>query len=185
MYTDRRKRQTSFHCEGLTATRHGREFSRQALTESQIFREGRLRFREPAHAFQQDAKVGVAPSQVLAVIGKFGLLDHQLLPESDGVPWTVRYTGGFLCCKEAIVMSQTLRGSSQREQFWQDAVAEWEKSGQSVRAFCRRRRLQEASFYGWRRTLRQREVMVQLHRGNHELLLPALASPGVDPRRLD
>jgi len=54
-------------------------------------------------------------------------------------------------------MSQTRRRSSQREQFWREAVAEWETSGQSVRAFCSRRRLQEASFYGWRRTLRERD----------------------------
>ena len=54
-------------------------------------------------------------------------------------------------------MSQTRRRSSQREQFWREAVAEWEKSGQSVRAFCSRRGLQEASFYGWHRTLRVRD----------------------------
>ena len=44
----------------------------------------------------------------------------------------------------------------QLEQFWRNTLAAWEKSGKSVRAFCSDRRLQEASFYGWRRTLRER-----------------------------
>jgi len=54
-------------------------------------------------------------------------------------------------------MSQAHRRSSEREQFWRDAIAEWRKSGQSVRAYCSRRGLQEASFYGWRRTLGERD----------------------------
>ena len=55
-------------------------------------------------------------------------------------------------------MSQKRRRKSQREQFWRGVLTEWEKSGQSVRAFCSHRRLQEASFYGWRRTLRERDL---------------------------
>ena len=54
-------------------------------------------------------------------------------------------------------MSQKRRPDPQREQFGRQAVAAWEKSGQSVRAFCSGRGLQEASFYGWRRTLRERD----------------------------
>ncbi len=46
---------------------------------------------------------------------------------------------------------------SDREQFWRKTVAAWEKSGQSVRAFCSSRELQEPSFYSWRRTLRERD----------------------------
>jgi transposase-like protein len=53
-------------------------------------------------------------------------------------------------------MSRKHRRDSQREQFWREAVDAWAKSGQSVRAFCAGRGLQEASFYGWRRTLRER-----------------------------
>jgi transposase-like protein len=53
-------------------------------------------------------------------------------------------------------MSEKRRRNPQREQFWREALAAWEKSGQSVRAFCSGRGLQEASFYGWRRTLRER-----------------------------
>ena len=43
------------------------------------------------------------------------------------------------------------------EQFWRETLAAWEKSGQSARAFCASRELEEASFYGWRRTLRERD----------------------------
>jgi hypothetical protein len=43
------------------------------------------------------------------------------------------------------------------EQFWRNTLAAWQKSGQSVRAFCARRRLSEPSFYSWRRTLRERD----------------------------
>lgn len=53
-------------------------------------------------------------------------------------------------------MSQKRRRDPQREQFWREAVAEWEKSGESIRAFCAGRGLQEPSFYAWRRTLRER-----------------------------
>ena len=53
--------------------------------------------------------------------------------------------------------SQTHRRSPQREQFWRETVAEWEKSGESVSVFCSRRGLQQPSFYGWRRTLRERD----------------------------
>lgn len=49
------------------------------------------------------------------------------------------------------------RRDPRREQFWRETVAAWEQSGQSVRAFCAGRGLQEASFYAWRRTLRGRE----------------------------
>ena len=54
-------------------------------------------------------------------------------------------------------MSGKLQHDAGREQFWRDVVAAWRNSGVSVRAFCRRRGLQETSFYWWRRTLQQRD----------------------------
>jgi hypothetical protein len=45
-----------------------------------------------------------------------------------------------------------------REQFWRTAVQQFLASGQSVRQFCKTRQLSEPSFYGWRRTLAQRDV---------------------------
>jgi hypothetical protein len=41
-------------------------------------------------------------------------------------------------------------------------VKRWAKSGLSVREFCRRNGLSEPSFYGWRRTLAQREARRQM-----------------------
>jgi hypothetical protein len=43
-----------------------------------------------------------------------------------------------------------------KEQFWREAVAAWQKSRQSVRAFCAARALAEPSFYSWRRELARR-----------------------------
>jgi len=43
------------------------------------------------------------------------------------------------------------------ERFWRDAVAAWQKSGLSVRAFCASRKLSEYNFHTWRRTLQQRD----------------------------
>jgi transposase-like protein len=42
------------------------------------------------------------------------------------------------------------------EQFWQEAIADWQRSGGTARAYCRRRGLHEASFYSWRRILQER-----------------------------
>ena len=44
-----------------------------------------------------------------------------------------------------------------KEQFWRDVMTRWRDSGLTVRAFCRRQRLSEPSFYGWRRELAQRD----------------------------
>lgn len=54
-------------------------------------------------------------------------------------------------------MAGKLQRDAGREQFWRDAVAAWRRCGVSVRAFCRRRDLPEASFYFWRRTLQERD----------------------------
>jgi transposase-like protein len=48
-------------------------------------------------------------------------------------------------------MSQTSHRGPDRERFWQEAVAGWKKSGQTIAAFCTARGLSQASFYAWRR----------------------------------
>jgi hypothetical protein len=45
----------------------------------------------------------------------------------------------------------------QREQFWRNAIAGWNKSGQSIRGYCSERQLSEASFHSWRRELAKRD----------------------------
>ena len=50
------------------------------------------------------------------------------------------------------------RRSGEREAFWQAAVRRHQSSRKSVRAFCLAERLSEASFYAWRRTLRDRQA---------------------------
>lgn len=44
-----------------------------------------------------------------------------------------------------------------KERGWRDVLARRVASGLSVRAFCRRAGLCEASFYAWRRTIRERD----------------------------
>jgi transposase-like protein len=46
----------------------------------------------------------------------------------------------------------------QRERFWRDAMSAWQASGLSVRQYCRRHELAEASFYYWRRQLQRRDA---------------------------
>jgi hypothetical protein len=47
------------------------------------------------------------------------------------------------------------RDPSARREHWRQLIAEQEKSGKSVRNFCRERDLGEYSFYTWRSRLRK------------------------------
>jgi hypothetical protein len=55
-------------------------------------------------------------------------------------------------------MSKKGQRDTGREQFWRGVIAAWPKSKQSLSAFCLQRGLSEASFYHWRRTLRERDL---------------------------
>lgn len=50
----------------------------------------------------------------------------------------------------------------EKEKYWRGKIAEWEKSGLSLRGYCRRNQVPESSFNAWRRELwiRDRENMV-------------------------
>ena len=45
--------------------------------------------------------------------------------------------------------------AEQRRELWSRRIAQQESSGQSIRAYCRGRGLQEHAFYGWRQRLRK------------------------------
>jgi|ERR671925_1738813 transposase len=51
-----------------------------------------------------------------------------------------------------------------KEQFWRQMVSQWREGGDTVRSFCRARRLSEASFYAWRRVLVGRDNPQQRRR---------------------
>jgi hypothetical protein len=51
--------------------------------------------------------------------------------------------------------------SRQREEFWRRIVTRQPKSGLSIRAWCARHGVTEASFYAWRRTLARRGATVK------------------------
>src|ERR1700683_3541575 len=57
------------------------------------------------------------------------------------------------------IMAQ--RSISGKQRHWLDLIRLWQQSKLSVRAFCRRHRLSEPSFYCWRRTLRQRGLIAE------------------------
>ena len=54
-------------------------------------------------------------------------------------------------------MANSLRDVA-KERSWRDVVRRYAGSGLSVREFCRRESLAEASFYAWRRTLAERDA---------------------------
>ena len=47
------------------------------------------------------------------------------------------------------------RQDQAKAQFWQGMIREGARSGVSIREFCRRRKLEVAQFYWWRRRLKQ------------------------------
>lgn len=49
-----------------------------------------------------------------------------------------------------------LRRDRGKERYWRRHVAQWRRTGQSVRDYCRGQELSEASFYAWRRVLAER-----------------------------
>jgi len=54
-------------------------------------------------------------------------------------------------------MGQVARSRSRREPYWRRVLARWERSGLSVRAFCRAEGVSEPMFYWWRRELPRRD----------------------------
>ncbi len=57
-----------------------------------------------------------------------------------------------------------------KEQFWRKTMAEASGSGQSVRAFCRTRGLNESLFYFWRGQIKRRDAEASQREGFVELV---------------
>jgi len=70
-------------------------------------------------------------------------------------------------------MSNQVR-DHEKEAFWRLAVEEQSASGLSIRQFCQHEDLGEASFYAWRRTLRQRDAQSA---SDPPVFVPAVVTP--------
>jgi hypothetical protein len=64
-----------------------------------------------------------------------------------------------------------------KEARWRKWIAEAQRSGETIREFCARRRLDEGLFYAWRRELRVRDTKGKRAAGFVELLRPS-GTPG-------
>ncbi len=49
------------------------------------------------------------------------------------------------------------RRDGDKERVWRERIADQQRGGESVRAFCRERGLRETSFYYWRKEIRLRD----------------------------
>ena len=56
-------------------------------------------------------------------------------------------------------MARKLDGvTGSREAYWRRQVGAWERSGESVRGYCRSRGLSESGFHFWKRELKRRDA---------------------------
>ncbi len=54
-------------------------------------------------------------------------------------------------------VSQSKRHDAEKHRYWQRVIREAARSGLSISAFCRQRRLKEPQFYWWQRRLKNRQ----------------------------
>lgn len=72
-------------------------------------------------------------------------------------------------------------GDTGREAAWRQLLAKHGQSGLSVRAFCRREKLSEPSFYAWRRTIAERNETSRRSSKRLPAFVPVVATS--EPRR--
>jgi transposase-like protein len=53
------------------------------------------------------------------------------------------------------------RRQEERREWWRQRIAQQERNGQSIRAFCKEQGVGEHSFYSWRQRLREENVPVR------------------------
>jgi len=67
---------------------------------------------------------------------------------------------------------------TRQKAIWRERVTEWERSGQSVAAFCRQRHLPTWSLYQWRKRLGSTPVRRSQRTARFvEISLPAIGAP--------
>ena len=67
---------------------------------------------------------------------------------------------------------------TQRKAIWRERVSEWERSGQSVAAFCRRRHFPTCGLYQWRKRLRSTPAQCSQRAPRFvEISLPPVRTP--------
>jgi hypothetical protein len=75
-----------------------------------------------------------------------------------------------------------MNSRQERREEWSRMVALQEKSGQTVRVFCRERGLSEPSFYSWRQRLRTRKpvafALVETKAGASEAAIEVVLTSG-------
>lgn len=80
------------------------------------------------------------------------------------------------------------KAQGERREFWRQVIGQQEKSGQSVRAFCRERGIGEHSLYMWRQRLRREApvtfALVQTNRAAAEPAMLELLLAGGDRLRI-
>jgi hypothetical protein len=74
---------------------------------------------------------------------------------------------------------------AKKERFWRDAIRQQQRSGQSVRDYCRNQGLTEPSFYAWRREITgrgcQRAKRVQRRAAKRPAFVSLQLAPGTVP----
>ena len=77
------------------------------------------------------------------------------------------------------------RRSEEKERYWQGLLQRQARSGVSIAAFCRSEGVSEATFHGWKRTLRRREANSPRRRRNAAVVgNGSEASPSFVPVRI-
>ena len=55
-------------------------------------------------------------------------------------------------------MSTRKQRNPLKERYWRRTLRDWQRSGLTIRAFCRQNNLSEPNFYAWRRLLAERDA---------------------------
>jgi transposase-like protein len=71
---------------------------------------------------------------------------------------------------------------SKKERYWRDVLRQWHRSGQTIRAFCDEYGLSEPSFYGWKRTIAERD---QRHGAAEPAFVPVRVTPAAEAAALE